>query len=117
MMFNNLRELLDDYSAITPYHFGRNLYKYTDCGPWTAFLLRDGSEVYYRDEKASSLLWGDDCIGIKIGSIVEGSDAEIGPETLFFPFTSERLDNVVQEINDEASYEWELANCPEDEDE
>ena len=39
---------------------------------------------YYADPDDFDLVT---CIGIKIGSIVEGSDVEVGPETLLFPIT------------------------------
>jgi len=52
----------------------------------------------------------DDIIGIEIGSIVEGSDVEIGPIFLRFPFTSDELDVTVRAIDDEASFYWKRDN-------
>lgn len=44
--------------------------------------------------------------GVKIGTIVEGSDAEIGPQELRFPFTEWDIDMAVDEIEGEAHYIW-----------
>jgi len=197
--YQNLNELLEAHGAETPYRFGRSLYKYTDCGPWTVFILEDAAakdevqdiviacdpktqkatlesgsldedlkmvlcldddpvaskwswkkycaeldkfikkhpdvpggkmsitkksiarrwirverripakteEVYYEDNKEFDL---SRCVGIKVGSIVEGSDVEVGPETLMFPFTEEQFDKTVEGINDECSFYWERDN-------
>ena len=48
--------------------------------------------------------------GITIGSIVEGSDAEVMPSTLYFPFSESDLDATVQDIEDEADRLWHEAN-------
>ena len=111
---HNLAELLDHLGADTPFHLGRSLYKYTDCGPWTVFVCN--SDVYYEDTGADcppqtfENLFGT-CTAIRIGSIVEGSDVEVGPETLIFPFTADDLDDVVQGVNDEAVFYWKRDNC------
>lgn len=65
-------------------------------------------EVYYEDKAATSDI--PDCVGVKIGTIVEGSDACPDSVTLLFPFTKEDLDKTVQELNAEASAMWEEAN-------
>lgn len=67
-------------------------------------------EDLLRERRGQELDWGDRCIGIAIGSIVEGSDVEVGPEYLAFPFTDEQLDEVVKGINDEGSFYWERDN-------
>ena len=201
--YNNLAELLNDETA---YRFGRMLYKYTDCGPWTNFIVRDKPErieryaieiretvsglraksmtqdpaadaiqflgfepdgsntlrwrsrkamqkrvhaffakerdplssipwtlkrnalcigclrielsrnlaantrdVYYEDEEANTTdIPG--CIGIEIGSIVEGCDNGIDGRTLLFPFTDEEFDAVVKQVNDDACTVWDWAN-------
>ena len=212
--YRNLQQLLDAHGAENPYHFGRNLYKYTGCGPWTVFILSKESardevenivlacdpithkakvesgnpspdtlqtlclddptrtcaewtwEVYcekldkfiaehgkeiqraYRPNSRMELVkksiarrwirvsrhvpettkdfyyedFGRDkdgkphtfdysrCIGIKVGSIVEGSDVEIGPRELLFPFSGKDLDAAIQGIDDEASFYWDRDN-------
>lgn len=118
--YHNLSELLEGEGYESPYYMGRSIYKYTDCGPWISFMtpgLVGGSfnrhSVYYEDRYAvgwGAHLWVPHCTGIKVGSIVEGSDAEVGPIELHFPFTNEQLWDAVQEVNDEACALWDEAN-------
>ena len=122
--FDNLGQLLDHFGAETPYQLGRSLYKATDCGPWITFVC-EGSpnldappgpvHVYYEDRAAD--LPADQferfhgrCTAVMVGSIVEGSDVEVGPEILSFPFTSDQFDQEVQAINDEAVFCWNRDN-------
>lgn len=56
---------------------------------------------------------GDDLsqlVGIEIGSIVEGSDVDIGPYPLKFPFTDADYWKLVNDVNDEASFYWKRDN-------
>ena len=107
---NNFAELMESRGMqdSTPYQWGRALYKYTDCGPWTVFLTANG-EFYYESDEANAEDTSN-IIGIKIGSIVEGSDVEIDPVTLMFPFDPEEVDKVLEGINDEAKFYWERDN-------
>lgn len=118
-LYKNLRELLDDQDAETPYQFGRSNYKYTACGPWTVFytpnaetepggLQRDS--VYYESKQANCTDWIDSCTGIGIGSIVEGSDVNVDPINLTFPFTDEDLDKAISDVNEEACFYWDRDN-------
>jgi len=115
--YHNLSELLngEGLGDGSPGAFGRSIYKYTDCGPWVSFLVPGAwlGRVYYTERAAygwGPRLWGARCTGISVGSIVEGSDAEVGPVRLYFPFTNEQLWDAVQEINDEACAFWDEAN-------
>jgi hypothetical protein len=110
--YKNATELCNDHGADNFWRFGRTLYKYTDCGPWTRLVLTEDRSIYYGAKGADdpSLLLDDDIIGIEIGSIVEGSEVEIGPILLRFPFTSNKLYAMVKEINDEASFYWKRDN-------
>jgi len=110
--YKNATELCAAYGADNFWRFGYTLYKHTDCGPWTRLVLTEDRSCYYEDTGADdpSLLLDDDIIGIEIGSIVEGSDVEVGPIFLRFPFTSDELDVAVKEINDEASFYWKRDN-------
>jgi len=102
----------------SPYYLGRSLYKYTACGPWTVFILDEPllkdkfnpDELYYEDKQAGDCDLANHIIGVKVGSIVEGSDVEIGPETLMFPFEMEKFWEAVEEVNDQASFYWERDN-------
>lgn len=62
-------------------------------------------EVYYSE--ADTLT---ECAGIKMGSIVEGSEAYVDRDPMMFPFTGEEFDKYVQGIDDEASFYWERDN-------
>lgn len=55
-VYNNLKELLDSHGYESPYQFGRSLYKYTDCGPWTVFLTPDGEKVYYKYDITTNMI-------------------------------------------------------------
>jgi len=195
--YQTLADLLD---GETPHHFGRSLYKYTDCGPWIAYVAldapaRETAEIRVMPRDPQRRLWVQGCsrdaarfcgfddvrcparwrslaaylrrvrhfvkhhqsqqdewrviavrpcvgcvrldlerslaartrsvnyadadvdrldpatvVGVEIGSIVEGSDVEIDPEYLAFPFTDRDFDAAVQRINNEASFYWERDN-------
>ena len=64
-------------------------------------------EVYYESDEANTLT---ECVGIKMGSIVEGSEAYVDRDPLMFPFTGKEFDDYVKSINDEASFYWERDN-------
>jgi len=110
--YKNATELCNAYDADNFWRFGRSLYKYTDCGPWTRLVLTEDRYAYYEDKGSDdpSLLLDEDIIGIEIGSIVEGSDVEVGPIFLRFPFTSDELDVTVREIDEEVSFYWKRDN-------
>ena len=108
---NNFTELMESrgMQGSTPYQWGRTMYKYTDCGPWTVFLTDECGEIYYESKEANDEETAH-IIGIKIGSIVEGSDVEIEPVTLRFPFNPEEIDDAINDINDQASFYWDRDN-------
>ena len=68
-------------------HLKRDIYKYTDCGAW--------------------ICW--DRLGMTIGSIVEGSDAEFS-RLFIFPCTSEEVDNWLNELEVLTDEAWHEAN-------
>jgi len=107
----SFNELMDSRGMLgeTPYRWARALYKYTDCGPWTVFLMADQREVYYESEEVNSID-PKDIIGIKLGSIVEGSDVEIDPVSIRFPFDPEEIDRILNAINEEAKFYWDRDN-------
>lgn len=106
--YNKVEELLEEYSG-SFYQFGRSLYKGVDCGPWCRLMLEDGSDIYYESNKANEPLV-EVVTGLEIGSIVEGSDVEVGPTLLEFPFTDKELWDTVEEIDKEAKFYWERDN-------
>lgn len=113
-LINNLGNLLDRYGALSLYQFGRNLYKYTPCGPWVVFIVRDIKtyDVYYESTEHHDFDFNK-CEGIKIGSIVEGSDVEVGPVELKFPFHPNELEQALNDINHEADFYWRRDNTDE----
>lgn len=50
------------------------------------------------------------CVGIKFGSIVEGSDAYSGPFEHFFPFDTEDFESDEEYMEKETSFYWERDN-------
>lgn len=72
----------------------RAIYKSTDCGAWVAAL--DPIDFFVG--------------GVRVGSIVEGCDAETTIHTLAFPFTPEQFWAVVERVDEEAASikaEWD----------
>lgn len=59
------------------------------------------AKVEYRDAKGF----------LTIGSIVEGSDAEVVPRTLEFPFSAQDLARAIADVEMDAEDLWEEANC------
>jgi len=87
--------------TMTLAQFGRVVYKFTDCGPWIAAVMPDGTETYYED--GDEVLPDDEIQGLKIGSIVEGR----GP---YLTKTVEEFWETLERVNDEASDTWEESN-------
>jgi len=105
-MITNLQEFLSYLGADTPWDAGDLLYDAYECGPWLAFIV--GDEAYgYESKKARALT---DCDGVQVGSIVEGSDAEVTREPLLFPFTPAFFEAYVQDVDDQACALWAEAN-------
>ena len=70
----------------------RAVYKGTPCGAWVAI---------------------EDQYTLKVGSIVEGSDAEVGPEYLKWPFTKDEFWKVCDNVNEEACDIFDECHCSE----
>ena len=109
--YKNAIELCAPYGG-SFWSFGRALNKQTDCGPWSRLVLTEDRSLYYEDKGADdqSNLTDPDIVGIEIGSIVEGSDVEVGPIFLRFPFTEDALDDALKSVNDEACFYWDRDN-------
>lgn len=118
-MNEQLVKLIDKHSYDgTLYSFGHLIYKETVCGPWVTFVLSDGSEVYYETEAAKVTLEelearGLSVVGLNIGSVVEGSDVEIGPYGLEIDdeFTTGAFWRVIDSVDDEAKFYWKRDNA------
>lgn len=107
--YNNIDELLAQDGNGSFYQWGRSLYKNVDCGPWCRLILEDGSDIYYESDKANNPITNK-VVALEIGSIVEGSDVEIGGYSLKFPFTDNDLWGIVEQVNEEAKFYWDRDN-------
>lgn len=89
-MIRNLKDLAKMLCAepATEEMIKRNVYNYTDCGAWIAI-----------DEG-----------GIRLGSIVEGSDVEIEADYLAYPFTEAQYRQAEAWVEAEAEAAWNEAN-------
>lgn len=87
--------------------FGRCLYKYTDCGPWVVAVLKDGREIYYGDKEAWELTMDTEIKCLRVGSIVEGSDVEVGPFDVEDP---KEFSATIKQIDEECTFFWRRDN-------
>ena len=118
-MNQSLHKLIDNHSYDgTLFSFGRNVYKSTDCGPWVAFELSDGTALYYEDKQARVTLdeleeKGITVTAIEIGSIVEGSDVEVNSILVEVDdsFTESEFWEAVNGVDEEAKFYWKRDNA------
>ena len=96
----------------------RSIYKYTDCGPWLNVKTWDGRVFYCGDlHKVDK----DEVRYLLVGSIVEGSDAEVTADWIDLLECESPEDAVKQFnatvawVNDEACALWDEANNDEGE--
>lgn len=110
--------LLDNGSGMTVYDLARSLYKYTECGAWLSVQLHDGS---WRHSGELYGIKNGDVRALQVGSIVEGSDAEVeGTPLDLLTFDTEgsavqAFNREVEWVNDESCRLWEEANEEEEE--
>jgi hypothetical protein len=117
----------------SPHEMYRVFYKYTDCGPWVSVHVNGGwvhcQDLHKLGTWDSMLLRGDIVYEVLIGSIVEGSDAEVAPVPVrLADIRSKRskrgtitrsslrtaFDSAVNVVNEEACALWDEANSEED---
>jgi len=107
---NNIKDLMDYFGIENSQRcyslFNKFLYKYTLCGAWVEFCDSTGNWSASPEVDGNTKY----IEGIRIGSIVEGSDVNIGPYELMFPFFSDDLEDIISQIEIEAEEEFELAN-------
>jgi hypothetical protein len=84
------KKVLEFFSAENEKQCERNLYKYTDCGAWIEFKE-----------------WG-----IRLGSIVEGSDegTEVFELRYGKGFSKKLIEKTIKTIEEQASAIWDWAN-------
>ena len=88
-IIDTLEELLEEIGAEDIEDAKKVIYDKTECGAW----------IDLDDEER-----------VVIGSIVEGSDSEVGPFELTFPFLIGTFWEQVEEINDEACAIFDMEN-------
>lgn len=109
-----LEAILKDHWADNVAQLYRSIYKYTPCGPWLSVKLHDGT-MRHCDELHD--VKNGDVRGLMVGSIVEGSDAEVfadlidllkyeDPEEAVAAFST-----TVDWVNDEACALWDEADA------
>lgn len=123
MIAANLQAILDDHDCENVAQLYRTIYKYTDCGPWLSVQLHDGT---WRHCDNLHGIDNGNVRALKVGSIVEGSDAEVEADPIdlirFDEEGGEQLavttfNAAVEWVNDEASALWDDANGDESDDE
>jgi hypothetical protein len=67
-------------------------------------------EVYYEKVWEDQQVTNENCLGIKIGSIVEGSDFYSGPFVHYFPFAIKDFERSVEYMESETEFYWERDN-------
>jgi hypothetical protein len=87
-MINNFEDLCKQFGCESKAQIEKAVYELTECGAWIKFT-KDG---------------------VELGSIVEGSDAEVGPESLTYPFSIGEIWNTLEGIDNEACALWDEAN-------
>ena len=70
----NLKAILDCWGAKSVHELGRYLYKHTDCGPHLSVRLHDGE---WRHSGSLVGIENGAVRALRVGSIVEGSDATV----------------------------------------
>jgi len=88
MMIRKIEDLFRVFGVEGMAVLKKEIFKTTECGAWIREV--DG--------------------GVVIGSIVEGSDAEVGPVTLPYPFPVEDFWEKLQDVDNEACRLWEEVN-------
>lgn len=107
----NVDQLLEAEGEETFAELGRGIYKGVACGPWVAAIVRGRtSDMGYEEPEARKTDWHSDCVGVRVGSIVEGSDAYVDRDPLLFPFTHEAFWNLIRDVDAEADELWHAAN-------
>ena len=93
--------IMAEYDATTLYGLQRGAYKYTDCGPSVGFRLMDGTFIWNGDDGADDPKYVADVEDICIGSIVEGSDAEVPLVWLDLPKIADGSARICERYPDE----------------
>ena len=105
--------LSDNGSDMTLPALYRSIYKYTECGPWLSVQTWDGRWFHCEDLDNVDK---NEVRYLLVGSIVEGSDAEVTADPIDLvecespEAAVEMFNRTVEWVNDEACALWEEAN-------
>lgn len=116
MGYAEFLKMVEDNSASgTLSSFARACYKETSCGAWVAFEMRDGMRLGAVQGRCKPDEWVNRVREILVGSIVEGSDAEIGPYRLPVDENFNPADfwALLARVDEEASDAWDEAQAEE----
>jgi len=73
--------ILTSHGFDTWHELYRDIYKWTPCGPWLAVETADGAWIDCDDlDDAGDI----EVVGFRVGTIVEGSNAEINADWVYF---------------------------------
>ncbi len=100
--FNNLINSIAD----TPYGFYRAIYK-NGPGLTIGMQFKNGDTLYNDDLRPQDEASVNDVTAVLVSSIVEGSEVEIGPVTVYEPF---EFWQVVKQVSLDVSFYWERDN-------
>lgn len=109
-------DLLKFFGCNKPSEYARLVYESNDCGPWTSFLILKNGEVEAipsgdLSEYQDTTEWAvRNLIGIRHGTIVEGSEVTFVSDDLIFPFSEQQREEALSYLDAEASIVWDEAN-------
>ncbi len=112
LLYEGTPGLFREHGAKTPTEYAREAYDRTECGVWTTFITIDDEipSSYLTPQQDTAAWAARHVVGVKHGTIVEGSDANFTCDTLLFPFTDEQLADAWQACEDFAEEnfgEWD----------
>jgi hypothetical protein len=113
------QDLVDALDADSPQQLPRRIYKDTACGAWISVRLADGREFSGERDSwpTAEELDAAGPLTVTIGSIVEGSDAEVQAVPFTLPCPRRELTDAIQYVEDEADRLWREANGGDDDEE
>lgn len=114
-----ISQILSLYSAENLRELAKEIYDCTSCGAWISFFtskeeIPSSDLTDYQNKKP----WAaNNIVGIRLGSIVEGSDAEITGKILYCGTFDEKdlqeeIDRI-EKLADEIFWSNDLTNCDE----
>lgn len=107
--------LLKAYGCESPSGLAKTIYKGYSCGPWISAIPQKTDGQGFGTTPLSNTTpndhaWSTTVRGVLVGSIVEGSDAEVESQPIYFPMTKAQLDSAIQWVNDQVEELWSAKN-------